>query len=167
MRQFQRFQLCYLILGTILKNAKNLAKTHNILSCSIFPMANPERVPWSTYDKFSLFLFWLFFLGPDLMRAKTTFMIFFQFPQNPKIQKSQISKYPNAQIQKLQKFPKSKNPKIPNSQSQQISQAVGLTSVWPCCQMHKINQNIKCTKLHFLFLESSLRINHRSYFGLF
>ena len=70
------------------------------------PRAYPERMAVVNRWPVSLLLFLLFLL--DLTEAKITFIILFQFPQNHKITKSQISKYPKIQ---QSKYPNTQIPK--------------------------------------------------------
>ena len=69
-----------------------------------FPRPNPERVAVVNRQSVSLLLS----SRPDLTKAKTTFMIFFQFQQFHQIQpipRSENPKYPNIQISIYPKYP--------------------------------------------------------------
>ena len=52
----------------------------------------------------------------DLTSAKTTFMTFFQFPQNPKFTNIQIANYPQTLISKIPNIQISKKTEYPNIQ---------------------------------------------------
>ena len=114
-----------------------------------FPTAK-QGLPWSTDEHFPhgqtlkglvMVNRWAVFSSflLDLTRAKMTFVIFFQFSQNPKSQNPkipniQISKYPNIQI--------SKYPNIQINIQKNITQAVGLTSVWTCLFLIQLCSNM-------------------------